>query len=260
MMNVLDPHARRVAGDVLAEEEKKRRHLVVALSGAHAYGFPSPDSDLDLKAIHIAPTRFLLGLSEPPAASERMEVIEGVEIDYTSNELGAALRGLVKGNGNYLERVIGNHLLTVSSLLEELEPLVRAGLSKRYYRHYLGFARQQQQDFENSTAPTAKRVLYVLRTALTGTHLLRAGELRVDLNENLEDYGYEDARDLIERKRAGERTVLDDATASHWRQRVQRAFALLDDANAKSKLPEEAPNVAELERWLVDARMRDTAS
>ena len=30
--------------------------MVVLLSGAHAYGFPSPDSDLDLKAIHLADT------------------------------------------------------------------------------------------------------------------------------------------------------------------------------------------------------------
>jgi predicted nucleotidyltransferase len=111
---------------VLAEEERKRNHLVVALSGAHAYGFPSPDSDLDLKAIHIAPTRALLGLSEPPTTHDRMEVLEGVEIDYTSNELGAVLRGLLKGNGNYLERVLGAHLLLVNPLLEELVPLARA--------------------------------------------------------------------------------------------------------------------------------------
>src|SRR5688572_25275932 len=110
-MNVLDPHARRIADAVLAEEEHKRSHLVVALSGAHAYGFPSPDSDLDLKAIHIMPTRLLLGLSEPSTTSDRVGIIEGVEIDYTSNELGAALRGLVKGKGNYLERVLGAHLL-----------------------------------------------------------------------------------------------------------------------------------------------------
>ena len=97
MTHILDPHAQRIAETVLREEERKRRHLVVALSGAHAYGFPSPDSDLDLKAIHIAPTRSLLGLSDVPSTSDRMEVIEGVEIDYTSNELGAALRGLVKG-------------------------------------------------------------------------------------------------------------------------------------------------------------------
>jgi len=259
MTNVLDAHARRIADAVLAEEEQSRRHLVVALSGAHAYGFPSPDSDLDLKAIHVAPTRTLLGLSEPTPTSDRMGVIEGVEIDYTSNELAAALRGLVKGNGNYLERVLGAHLLMVSPLLEELTPLIRSGLSKRYYRHYLGFARQQQQELEKSTAPTAKKVLYVLRTALTGTHLLRAHELRVDLSMSLEEYGYADARELIERKKAGERTVLDEATTLHWRARVQRAFELLDQAHAMSQLPEEAPNVAELEAWLIDVRMRAAA-
>lgn len=255
MTNVLDAHAGRVADAVLAQEEQKRTHLVVALSGAHAYGFPSPDSDLDLKAIHIAPTRSLLGLSEPALTSDRMEVLEGVEIDYTSNELGPALRGLLKGNGNYLERVLGAHLLMASPILEELAPLAQAGLSKRYYRHYLGFARQQQQQFENS-APTAKKVLYVLRTALTGAHLLRAGELRVDLNDNLHEYGYQDARELIEHKKAGERTVLEQSVASHWRERVQRAFAVLDEAHASSQLPEEAKNLAELEQWLVDVRLR----
>ncbi|HYD42485.1 MAG TPA: nucleotidyltransferase domain-containing protein, partial [Anaeromyxobacter sp.] len=28
--------------------------MVISLSGAHAYGFPSPDSDLDLKVIYVA--------------------------------------------------------------------------------------------------------------------------------------------------------------------------------------------------------------
>ena len=35
---------------VLGEEQSRREHVVVYLSGAHAYGFPSPDSDLDLIA------------------------------------------------------------------------------------------------------------------------------------------------------------------------------------------------------------------
>lgn len=159
--DVLDPHARRVAEAVLGHEESKRTHLVVALSGAHAYGFPSPDSDLDLKAI-------------------------------------------------YLERFLGAHQLIVHPLLRELAPLARAGISKRYYRHYLGFAKQQAQAFDKSTAPTAKSVLYVLRTALTGAHLLRSAELRVDLTENLDEYGFADARELIARKRAGERVHLDE--------------------------------------------------
>jgi uncharacterized protein len=188
-----------------------------------------------------------------------MEVIEGVEIDYTSNELGAALRGLVKGNGNYLERVLGAHTLLSSPLLAELAPIARRGLSRRYYRHYLGFATQQRQELEKSSAPTAEKVLYVLRTALTGTHLLRSGELCVDLNDNAAEYGYSDASELIERKRAGERTVLDEATAQHWRTRVARAFELLDEAHAASSLPEDAANAAELEAWLLDVRLRDLA-
>jgi predicted nucleotidyltransferase len=259
MTEVLSEHARQIAAHVVADEERKRRHLVVALSGAHAYGFPSPDSDLDIKAIHVAPTRVLLGLSEVQPARDRLEVIEGVEIDYTSNELGAALRGLLKGNGNYLERVLGAHLLHESPLLGELAPLARATLSRRYHRHYLGFARQQEEALRKS-APTAKKVLYVLRTALTGAHLLRSGELRVDLTSNLDEYGYADARELIERKKAGERTELDPASLAHWSARIQGVFEVLDAAHATSCLPEEPGHAAELEAWLVDVRVRDLAA
>ncbi len=47
----LTEHQREVAAEVLAHESTRRNHVVIALSGAHAYGFPSPDSDLDLKCV-----------------------------------------------------------------------------------------------------------------------------------------------------------------------------------------------------------------
>ncbi len=100
MIDVLDQRQLAAANKLLDEESASRRHLVVSLSGAHAYGFPSPDSDLDLKAIHIAPTALLLGLSPPPqSAPDRIEVIAGVEVDYSSNELQPALAGILQGNG-----------------------------------------------------------------------------------------------------------------------------------------------------------------
>ncbi len=43
------------------------------LSGAHAYGFPSPDSDVDLEAIHVATTTDLLGFDVPPPTIDRVE-------------------------------------------------------------------------------------------------------------------------------------------------------------------------------------------
>jgi hypothetical protein len=102
-------------------------------------------------------------------------------------------------------------------------------------------------------------VLYVLRTALTGAHLLRTGELRVDLTLQLDEYGYGDARDLIEQKKAGERTVLDAASAAHWSVRIQRAFDLLDQAHAESALPDEPSGGPAMEAWLVDVRLRRLA-
>src|SRR6478735_7420857 len=94
----LKAHEREVTERVLAEEESRRRHLLVSLSGAHAYGFPSPDSDLDLKAVHVDPTAELLGFPRAPRTAERLEVIDAVEIDYSSNELGPVLLGVLKGN------------------------------------------------------------------------------------------------------------------------------------------------------------------
>src|SRR4051812_600927 len=164
---------------VLAEEEARREHLVVYLSGAHAYGFPSPDSDLDLKAIHVEKTADLLGFEVPASTVNRMEIIDGVEIDYTSNELAQALAGILGGNGNYIERALGRMVAHPSALLAELRPLTQRSLSRRVHRHYRGFAMNQLRFVEKE--PTAKKLLYVLRTTLTGIHLLETGELESDL-------------------------------------------------------------------------------
>ncbi len=36
--------------------------LFMTLSGAHLYGFPSADSDYDLRGVHILPLREVIGL------------------------------------------------------------------------------------------------------------------------------------------------------------------------------------------------------
>lgn len=256
-MDFLTGKAREVAERVVREEEGRRRHVVVSLSGAHAYGFPSPDSDLDLKAIHTAPTAALLGLAPPAEAANRLEVIEGVEIDYTSNELRPVLAGVLAGNGNYIERILGKLRPYASPALAELGPLTQRSLSRRVHRHYRGFAAAQRQAFTEAAAPTAKELLYVLRTALTGAHLLLTGELRVDLTTVAAEHGLGDCLALIEAKKQGERAVLDAATREHWLPRLDGLFALLDRARERSVLPEEPAGVADLERWLLEVRRRD---
>lgn len=246
--DVLTQGERAVMQRVLTEEEAQRNHLVVYLSGAHAYGFPSPDSDLDLKAIHVAPTRALLGFTVPVATIDRAEVLEGVEVDYTSNELA----GILQGNGNFIERVLGRTSALSSPLLAELRPLVQRSLSTRVHRHYRGFAQNQLRALEQQ--PTVKKLLYVLRTAVTGIHLLETGELEADLSRLMDRYALADAATLIERKRAGERTPLDSSQIEAWHPRIEALFHRLDHAFDHGVLPPAPPNEAELLEWLLEVR------
>ncbi|WP_437810076.1 nucleotidyltransferase domain-containing protein [Sorangium sp. So ce1078] len=251
---VLEAKQQEVAARVIAEEEARRPHLVIALSGAHAYGFPSPDSDLDLKAVHIEPTDKLLGLLRSSASPARMEVIDGVEIDYTSNEIHPVLLGVLQGNGNYIERIVGPLQLHVDPDLASLRPLVAAALSRRIFRHYVGFATSQLRAWEAGGRASAKKLLYVLRTTLTGAHALGTGEIVTDVTELLDLYGFGAARELIEAKRAGEKTELAPDIAARWAEHISRAFTTLEAAHDRAVLPDEPPNQDELNDWLLALR------
>ena len=238
------------------DEAPRRRHLVVYLSGAHAYGFPSPDSDLDLKCVHVAPAAALVGLAPAAPAADTLVVIDGVEIDYGSNELAPVLRGCLKGNGNYLERLLGRMVLAEDSELAALRPLVRAGLSRMVVSHYRGFAFSQYRAV--AQAMTAKKVLYVLRTALTGIHLLATGEMEIDLTRLADHHPIDGVADLIAIKRQGERVGLPEADLARWKGEMDRLLAQLDASVAGSVLPPEPPPAAAaaLDAWLIDLRRR----
>ncbi|HQY61431.1 MAG TPA: nucleotidyltransferase domain-containing protein [Polyangiaceae bacterium] len=252
LAGLLSEGERGVMARVLAEESQKREHVVVYLSGAHAYGFPSPDSDLDLKAIHVCDTAELLGFELPATTVDRAEVLDGVEIDYTSNELGHVLAGILQGNGNFLERVLGRTVCYASPLLAELRPLAERSLSRRAHRHYRGFAQNQLRALAHGAS--VKKLLYVLRTALTGVHLLETGALEASLPRLLPVYGLEEAAELVEQKRAGERVSLEPQELEAWRARVDATLARLDAAAEKSPLPAEPPNEAEVRAWLLSVR------
>ncbi len=252
---LLTPHQEAVARTFLAEVSTQRRHLVVALSGAHAYGFPSPDSDLDLKAVHAAPARGLLGFGRASSTSDRLEVREGVEVDYTSNELGEVLRGVLKGNGNYIERFLSGYIVVEDPALAGLRPIVQRALCSKVHAHYLGFATQLSRRLDQPGA-TVKHLLYVLRCALTGVHMLREGVCETDLSRLATPLGFPEAHALIAAKKAGERTPLDEARLSDARALAARALASLNAAYAETILPSEA-DPTELEDWLVAFRVAE---
>jgi predicted nucleotidyltransferase len=252
--NVLTEHQAAKARAFLADRERERKHLVIYLSGAHAYGFPSPDSDLDLKCVHITPTRELVGLNVPDDPPGRIDIVEGVELDYSSNELAVVLRGCIKGNGNYLERILGDLALGGDmTLLATARDVVRPLLSRRVAKHYAGFATSQLRLFDEK--PTAKRALYVLRTAATGRCLLARGVMETDVAKLL-DFVPHEIDDLLVIKKRGEKQHLDPMQAREWRERLTRAIDAVDSAWPSSVLPAEPPESAldAVDNWLQDVR------
>ena len=252
--SVLTPHQATLSRAFLAERERERKHLVIYLSGAHAYGFPSPDSDLDLKCIHIAPTGGLVGLNPPEDPPGRIDVVDGVELDYGSNELGGVLRGILKGNGNYIERVFGELVLGGDHvLLDAAREVLRPVISRRISKHYGGFATSQLRAFDEK--PTAKRALYVLRTAATGRHLLLTGKLVTDVAQ-LTEHLPPEIEELLAIKRRGEKQELEPVRARALRVRLIDAIDAVDSAWPHSVLPAEPPldAIGAVDAWLQDVR------
>lgn len=252
--SVMTPHQAEVARRFLAERSCERRHVVVYLSGAHAYGFTSPDSDLDLKCVHVAPTRDLVGLTVGAESNERVVIVDGVELDYGSNELAPVLRGIIKGNGNYLERMLGELVLGAdATLLDEARAVCRPLLSRRVARHYGGFAMGQLRLFDEK--PTAKRALYVLRTCATGRELLASGECVTDL-ARLAAFVPREIDELLAIKRRAERQQLEPEQVSTWRTRLEAAIAAVDAAVASSVLPPDPSEdaIAAADAWLRGVR------
>jgi uncharacterized protein len=52
--------------------------LFATISGAQLYGFPSPDSDFDLRGVHLLPLKEVVGLQIGPETIERSGVRDGL--------------------------------------------------------------------------------------------------------------------------------------------------------------------------------------
>lgn len=233
--------------------------LLCGVTGSHFYGFPSADSDVDLKGIHLARPRDLLGLKEPPETHDRLEIFEGVEHDLTTHEAKKALALLLRGNGNMLERMLTPIQLYRSEDVEALRELARGAIAKSFYPHYRGFFGGMRR--EHSERPRAKSMLYAYRVALTGVHLLLSGELRGDVIANAAEHGVVGLDALVEHKRAhGEKCALDPALDAEHRARWPMLEQMLAEAYAKSCLPDQPANADAIDAWLVRRRLASLTS
>jgi predicted nucleotidyltransferase len=80
--------------------------LFATISGAHLYGFPSPDSDYDLRGVHLLPLEEVVGLKTGQETVEKSGFHDGLEIDLVTHDARKFFGLLLKKNGYVLEQVL----------------------------------------------------------------------------------------------------------------------------------------------------------
>ncbi len=229
----------------------------VTISGAHLYGFPSPDSDVDLGGCHLLPLRAVVGLDLPEQTVERKLDWSGTEVELVSHDLGKYLRLLVKNNGYVLEQIFSPLVIMGGEFLDELRPLARRCITRHHYHHYRGFLATQRKFLARQEPKLVKTLLYSYRVVLTGIHLLRTGEVEAHLPRLGKEYHLAFLPELIAQKRAEKGTAAGLDWPFHERQ-LQQLEGRLDQAFAESPLPAERDRPA-ANRFLVERRLRTVA-
>ncbi|MEP3478270.1 MAG: nucleotidyltransferase domain-containing protein [Fuerstiella sp.] len=224
--------------------------LFATISGAHLYGFPSSDSDFDLRGAHVLPLNRVIGIHPGKETIDKTTVDAGMELDLVTHDVAKFFRMMLKKNGYVIEQVMSPLVVHSSADHEELISLVPACLTKHHIYHYLGFAKTQWELFlktaaapntagSNTAGPRIKPLLYVYRVLLTGIHLMQTGNVQCNLQTLNEIHQSSEITELLEIKRHGiEKQVVDQCDFSFHEKAVERLTEQLKVESERSFLPD----------------------
>jgi len=246
--------------------------IFATISGAHLYGFPSPDSDYDLRGAHVLPLEKVIGLevrdetveksfvegqacrAEAPNEIEsasagklrrdslRQDLTDSgqrLEMDIVSHDVRKFFSLLLKKNGYVLEQLFSPLIVQTTPEHTELKSIAHGCITKHHSHHYFGFAETQWKLFLKESPRRVKPLLYVYRVLLTGIHLMQTGEIEANLITLNEEFRLPCIAELVARKLAGpEKSKLPDADITFHESEYQRLRMELQAAHDASKLPE----------------------
>ena len=213
--------------------------LFATISGAHLYGFPSPDSDFDLRGVHVLPLTKVVGLEVSDETVQDERFIEGLEMDIVSHDVKKFFGLMLKKNGYVLEQLHSPLIVQTTPEHNELKAIARGCVTKHHAHHYFGFSETQWELFLKESPRRVKPLLYMYRVLLTGIWLMRTGEIEANLLTLNREFNLPFIDDLVARKHAGpEQAALEDADIAGHSQQYEDLRALLQSAHDASTLPE----------------------
>jgi predicted nucleotidyltransferase len=141
------------------------RVLYACESGSRAWGFPSPDSDYDVRFIYAHPADWYLTLDE---GSDTLNFPVDEELDLAGWELRKALK-LLRGSNAALFEWLQSPVVYLEALefRAVVQPFMKGSFNPRAgLHHYLGLVRRGVEDDLTGEEVRLKRLFYALRSAL----------------------------------------------------------------------------------------------
>ncbi len=230
--------------------EHRVQLLYLTLSGSHATGTATPESDLDVRGVFLPPWEVLVGL-------DKMETLEIKSKDVVLHSARKFVTLCVQGNPNILDWLFvpkDCRWFVQPEFKFQIQDHRRNFLSKRLHTRFRGYARghfqkmrrgstrdlgaDRKADMEKHGYPT-KNAMHLIRLARTGCEVLESGEYNVHRP---------DAEELLAIRRG-------EWTAERVEEVGLALIDRMDEAVKKSELPDN-PDMVLINRWLVTMTKR----
>lgn len=158
------------------EQENDIKILLACETGSRAWGFPSPDSDYDIRLIYVHKKDWYLSLNEKKDTIDCM--FENNDIDISGWDLRKSLRLLQKSNAALLERIQSPILYQVTNdFIIEINELSKTQYSKiATMHHYLSMSKKFLADLKENKDYKLKKFFYALRSATACKWILEKEE------------------------------------------------------------------------------------
>lgn len=159
------------------EEERNIKILLACETGSRAWGFPSPDSDYDIRILYCHPKEWYLSLSE---AKDTIDLFfDNKDIDISGWELRKSLRLMAKSNAALIERVQSPIVYKSDKRFHsEILNLAQLNYSRiATMHHYLSMARRMYLEVKEVEHFKLKKFFYALRSSIACLWILEKEEI-----------------------------------------------------------------------------------
>ncbi len=211
------------------EIKKSIKILYACETGSRAWGFPSPDSDYDVRFIYMHDRNWYLSLNEK---KDMIEYMEG-DLDITGWDLKKSLLLLKKSNAPLIERFQSPvEYYDTAGFREEFSQLISHYYSPTalFYHHYR-LATNFWEELKDARDIKLKSFFYLIRSLLSCEWIIKDKTVLPMHIEGLMKYTAEDwceqLRQLIELKAGKSETYLHPID-KNLKERIADSWALID--------------------------------